>query len=68
MPSSLTSGGSFLNETGSKQVPSESCRLETLKSKQKQQSESDAKVDLNDFDQAISAIIDEAPFDGDSNI
>jgi len=65
---SQTSGGSFLNETGSKQVQSD-CHLESLKSKQKE-SESDANMldYLNKCDEAISAIIDEAPFDGNNDI
>ena len=64
---SQTSGGSFLNETGSKQVQSE-CPIESVKSKQKEsKSESDANMldYLNKCDQAISAIIEDAPFDGD---
>ena len=52
-----TSGGSFLNETGSKQVQSQQ---ESLKSKQKSESVIDY---LNKCDDAISAIIDEAQFD-----
>ena len=62
---SQTSGGSFLNETGSKQVQSD-CQQESLKSKQQRESESDANMleYLNKCDEAISAIIDEAPFDG----
>lgn len=66
---SQTSGGSFLNETGSKQVQSE-CPIESLKSKQKEsKSESDAKMldYLNKCDQAISAIIEDAPFDADED-
>jgi len=57
-----TSGGSFLNETGSKQVQSE-CPAESLKSKQK------ASESVNDYlnkcDEAISAIIDDAALDAD---
>ena len=66
---SQTSGGSFLNETGSKQVQSD-CHQESLKSKQQKESESDANMleYLNKCDEAISTIFDEAPFDGKDNI
>ena len=67
---SQTSGGSFLNETGSKQVQSE-CPITSVQSKQKEsKSESDANMldYLNKCDEAISAIIEDAPFDGDDNM
>ena len=60
---SQTSGGSFLNETGSKQVQSQ---VESLKSKQKG---TESEVNMLDIDQlnkcdlAISDIIEVAPLD-----
>ena len=61
-----TSGGSFLNETGSKQVQSE-CQMESLKSKQQQKSESVIDY-LNKCDEAISAIIEDAALDADVEV
>ena len=64
--------GSFLNETGSKQVQSDCQHHEMLTSKQKQsQSQSDANLldYLNKCDHAISAIIEDgATFDENEEI